>query len=205
MEVIQMYVKLELSFSVMGIGKGKINILNADDQAVLFKPTVQTISPSTGSFSGGATITLSGSGLDRKSLEVKLGGKVCLVESRDYNTLKCLTPVGDKTGSETTKAVDLILCDSADVDEWGVCKEITTALQYTYSTLKTSIVSNLQPRVVDVPTKTLVATVTGLAAGDVSELSIKLENSADASEMYNCVVGVAQSDLTNDPGTVCLF
>jgi len=204
-EVIQMYVKLELSFSVKGIGEGKVNILNANDRAVLFKPTIQVVTPSTGSFSGGATLTLSGAGLDRKSLQVKLAGKACVVESRDYNTLKCLTPVGEKMGGESTKSVDLILCDSADVDEWGECKEINTARQYTYSNVKTSTVSELQPRVVDEPTKNLVATVTGLAGGDVNELSIKLESSSDVKETFSCTIRVGDSDLTNDPGTVCFL
>ncbi|XP_066933159.1 fibrocystin-L-like [Clytia hemisphaerica] len=203
-EVIPMYLNLELSFSVDGKGEGGVDISNDKERFIVFKPSIQSITPDTGSFSGGAILTVSGSGLDRESLSVNLGEQSCAIEvdSRTYSSLKCETPANPNTGNLATKTADVSMCDSQDVDAWGACVKIVTSQQYTYSASNTPTVSAVSPSTIDQLGKTLTLTVSGLVGGDITKLSATLQSEDSVKDEFTCDIDEGTSDLMADPGQV---
>ena len=197
-EVVDMYVKHEISLSVTGIGKGRVNISSYEARVVLFKPSVVSMTPDTGSFMGGASVMLSGSGLDRLSLEVRIGQQVCQVieTTRVYNSLYCVMPNLVNSNSQSGNvSVSLTFVDTVDQDQWGAPVPIATGLSYTYSSLTTLNVTSVLPSSIDQPGKVLTVNIQSYEGGDVTQLSIKLKYESSDLEYICLIINLSGSEV----------
>lgn len=183
-----MYVKHEISFSVAGIGDGRVNISSYDDRVISFKPHIASMTPSSGSTEGGSPVMLSGSGLDRPSLEIRIGQQSCKVieTSKQYNSVQCVVPrlmnvLRDNSSSSLT------FIDSVNVDQWGMPITIETGLSYIYSSLVTLNVTSVLPSVIGKPGDILTINIENYDGHNISELSIKLKDLSSGDE-FSCVI-----------------
>lgn len=104
----------------------------------LLQPTVQSVSPQSGSVKGGSILTIKGDGfsLDNSQTYVHIGGAACKIDSISYNQIRCKT--SEKSASQ---ALDV------EVKVNGVeahCSSIFSC-SFTYSTSKTPKVDSVEP------------------------------------------------------------
>ncbi|XP_050416785.2 fibrocystin-L [Patella vulgata] len=130
-----------------------------------YEMTFSTISPSTGSSSGGQSVTLSGSGFVRGSMTVTVCGQPCSLQSTAQQTSTsyvCLTPPATGTVTATTQ------CDVV-----ATVNTITQTLSngYTYDASLTPEITGVSPArggTAGGTTLTITGTGFGTTVGDVS-------------------------------------
>ena len=188
MEVIDMYTKHEISFSVAGVGDGRVNISSYEERVILFKPHVASMIPASGSTEGGSSVVLYGSGLDGPSLEIRIGQQQCAVieTSKQYGSVQCVVPPSLNEQSGNLSSL-LSFIDPINIDQWGMPVTIETGLSYTYSSLVTLNVSSIIPSVIDKLGEILTIDIGNYDGVNVTELSIKLKDVSNKDE-FSCLI-----------------
>ena len=188
MEVIDMYTKHEISFSVAGVGDGRVNISSYGGRVILFKPHVASMIPDSGSTEGGSSVVLYGSGLDGPSLEIRIGQQQCAVieTSKQYGSVQCVVPPSLNAQAGNLSSL-LSFIDPVNVDQWGMPVTIETGLSYTYSSLVTLNVSSIIPSITDKLGEILTINIGNYDGVNVTELSIKLKDVSSKDE-FSCLI-----------------
>lgn len=188
MEVIDMYTKHEISFSVAGVGDGRVNISSYEERVILFKPHVASMIPDSGSTEGGSSVLLSGSGLDGPSLEIRIGQQQCEVieTSKQYGSVQCVVPPSLNAQVGNLSSL-LSFVDPVNVDQWGMPVTIQTGLSYKYSSLVTLNVSSIIPSVIEKLGEVLTIDIGNYDGANLTELSIKLKDVYSKDE-FSCLI-----------------
>ena len=197
---IPMQVLHELSFSDVAYGNGIVAISSDIERAVVFSSTVQSMSPLSGSYAGGTDLKFVGGGLDRKSLDIKVGDQKCSITQQSYSSLECTVPSHDNSEDKEETEVAITMCDTTVTDAWGQCTFKETGLNFVYKKSETLHITAAQPLEILMPNTDLTISVTGLPGNSSSasfEVSL-IENSASVP----CVYDSSKSDLTTNPASI---
>ena len=136
------------------------NMLNASFTLV---PTVQSVSPQTGSVIGGSILTINGDGFSPNP-DVKIVGAPCHILSSSYTQIKCQTAV--TSASQSLPVV---------VRVHGVESNCASSCMFTYSAAKTPRVDSLTPSAIVGDDNTIRIYGSGLPS-KASDLDIKIGN-----------------------------
>lgn len=150
-----------VSVRVNNRGYAAIKIENSLDASFTLLPTVQSVSPQTGSMMGGSILTISGDGFSPNP-DVKIGGAPCQILSSSYTQIKCQT-----AATSTSQSLPVI------VRVHSVESYCVSSCMFTYSAAKTPRVDSLTPSAIVGDDNTIRIYGSGLPS-KASDLDIKI-------------------------------
>lgn len=150
-----------VSVRVNNRGHAAIKIENSLNASFTLLPTVESVSPHTGSMMGGSILTISGNGFSPNP-DVKIGGAQCQILSSSYTQIKCQT-----TASSTSQSLPVV------VRVQGVESYCATSCMFTYSAAETPRVDSITPSAIVGDDNTIRIYGSGLPS-KVSDLHIKI-------------------------------
>ena len=198
---IEMHIYHELSFSVHGLGNGLVNIQSEIDKSVLFVPSIDAVSPLSGSFYGGAVLELTGAGLDLSTVVIRVGDTNCELVESNFTLRKCKVPAMANPNDENSIQVNLTICHTKDA--FGECPYENVGFKYDYRKSESLSVTAVQPPEISQSGAELSVVISGFSGGIITDLKdVQLHHN---DQIVTCVIDVDKSDITSNPGTiVCL-
>lgn len=154
-----------MSVRVNNRGYAAVKMENSLNPSFTLLPTVQSVSPQTGSMMGGSILTISGDGFSPDP-DVVIGGAPCQILSSSYTQIKCQTPA--KGVSQSLPVV---------VRVQGLESNCASSCMFTYSEAKTPRVDSVTPSAIVGDDKTIRIYGSGLPS-KASDLDIKIGTSS---------------------------
>lgn len=156
-----------VSVRVNNRGYAAIKIENSLNASFILLPTVQSVSPQTGSMMGGSILTINGDGFSPNP-DVRIGGAPCQILSSSYTQIKCQT-----AATSTSQSLPVV------VKVHGVESYCASSCMFTYSAAKTPRVDSLTPSAIVGDDNTIRIYGSGLPSR-ASDLDIKIGNTSCA-------------------------
>lgn len=150
-----------VSVRVNNRGHAAVKIENSLNASFTLLPTVESVSPHTGSMMGGSILTISGNGFSPNP-DVKIGGAQCQILSSSYTQIKCQT-----IASSTSQSLPVV------VGVHGVESYCASSCMFTYSAAETPRVDSLTPSAIVGDDNTIRIYGSGLPR-KMSDLDIKI-------------------------------
>lgn len=154
-----------VSVRVNNRGYAAIKIETSFNASFILLPTVQSVSPQTGSLMGGSILTINGDGFSPNP-DVRIGGAPCQILSSSYTQIKCQT-----AATSTSQSLPVV------VRVHGVDSYCASSCMFTYSADKTPRVDSLTPLAIVGDDNTIRIYGSGLP-GKASDLDIKIGNTS---------------------------
>lgn len=156
-----------VSVRVNNRGYAAIKIENSLNASFILLPTVQSVSPQTGSMMGGSILTINGDGFS-PNIDVRIGGAPCQILSSSYTQIKCQT-----AATSTSQSLPVV------VKVHGVESYCASSCMFTYSAAKTPRVDSLTPSAIVGDDNTIRIYGSGLPSR-ASDLDINIGNTSCA-------------------------
>lgn len=156
-----------VSVRVNNRGYAAVKIENSLNASFILLPTVQSVSPQTGSMMGGSILTINGDGFS-PNIDVRIGGAPCQILSSSYTQIKCQT-----AATSTSQSLPVV------VKVHGVESYCASSCMFTYSAAKTPRVDSLTPSAIVGDDNTIRIYGSGLPSR-ASDLDINIGNTSCA-------------------------
>lgn len=157
----------QLEMRVSNRGLARINIRTAEDRGFAVRPTIDHITPTSGSLAGGARLTITGFGFGDLQL-VTVGSAQCTIIDSSYSKIICETPMTVTQGEKEVTVYAYV----NGIPLPAECETQSNTCIYSYANLWTPILSTISP---DTMSSSTIFNITGTYLGNNrSELHVTI-------------------------------